>query len=100
MLVQWGERLFYPRNRVVKPLPPARLDARTRRKAAVIRGRIAATVSRRVPQVMVKVTGGGRGMAVIAAHFRYITKNGRLDVEDDREVVTNGKDSRSTVDSQ
>ena len=72
VLVQWGERLFYPRNRIVKPTPPARLDVLTQRKAAVIRSRIAATVSRRVSQVMVKVTGGGRGMAAIAAHFRYI----------------------------
>jgi hypothetical protein len=70
-----------------------RVDALTQRKAAVIRGRIAATVSRRVPQVMVKVTGGGRGMAAIAAHFRYISKNGRLDIEDDRGVVSNGKEA-------
>ena len=32
---------------------------------------------------MVKVTGGGRGMKAIAAHFRYISKNGRLDIEDE-----------------
>lgn len=92
VLVQWGERLFYPRNRIVKSVPPARLDALTQRKAAVIRSRIVATVSRRVPQVMVKVTGGGRGMAAIAAHFRYITKNGRLDIEDDRGVAGTGKE--------
>jgi len=93
VLVQWGERLFYPRNRIVKPLPTARLDALTQRKAAVIRGRIAATVSRRAPQVMVKVTGGGRGMGAIAAHFRYISKNGRLDIEDERGVESNGKEA-------
>jgi hypothetical protein len=29
---------------------------------------------------MVKVTGGGRGMKAIGAHFRYISKNGRLDI--------------------
>ena len=92
-LVQWGERLFYPRNRMVRPVPPARLDAFTRRKAAVIRGRIVATVSRRAPQVMVKVTGGGRGMAAIAAHFRYISKNGRLEMEDGRGVESTGKDA-------
>ncbi|HEY9105906.1 MAG TPA: hypothetical protein VIN58_04450 [Roseateles sp.] len=67
-----------------------------RRKAALIRRRIEATV-RRAPQVM--VTGGGRGMAAIAAHFRYISKNGRLDIEDDREVVRNGKEAvRDLVD--
>ncbi|MEO6277360.1 relaxase/mobilization nuclease domain-containing protein [Roseateles sp.] len=92
ILVQWGERLFYPSNRIVKTAPTPRLDALTRRKAAVIRKRIEAVV-RRVPQVMVKVTGGGRGMAAIAAHFRYISKNGRLNIEDDREVVRTGKEA-------
>jgi hypothetical protein len=89
---QWGERLFYPASRIVKPLPPPRLDAVTRRKASVIRQRIAATVVGRAPQVMVKVTGGGRGMAAIAAHFRYISKNGRLPIEDDRGVARGGKE--------
>ena len=28
--------------------------------------------------------GGGRGMKAIAAHFRYISKNGRLEIEDQR----------------
>jgi hypothetical protein len=93
VLVQWGERLFYPASRIVKPAPTPRLDTLTRRKAAVIRQRIEATVMRRAPQVMVKVTGGGRGMAAIAAHFRYISKNGRLDIEDDRGVVRDGKEA-------
>ena len=92
VLVQWGERLFYPSNRIVKSAPLPRLDALLRRKAAVIRKRIEATV-RRAPQVMVKVTGGGRGMVAIAAHFRYISKNGKLEIEDDREVVRTGKEA-------
>ena len=62
-------------------------------RAAAIRGRIEATVLRRAPQVMVKVTGGGRGMAAIAAHFRYISKNGRLPFEDDRGVIREGKEA-------
>ena len=93
VLVQWGERLFYPSNRIVSPNATPRLDTMTRRKAAVIRQRIQATVTRRAPQVMVKVTGGGRGMAAIAAHFRYISKNGRLAIEDDRGVVREGKEA-------
>ena len=48
---------------------------------------------RRAPQVMVKVTGGGRGMKAIAAHFRYISKNGRLDIEDERGETMRGKDT-------
>jgi len=91
VLVQWGERLFYPGNRIVRNPGTPRLDTLIRRKAAVIRGRIVATVRRRAPQVMVKVTGGGRGMAAIAAHFRYISKSGRLDIEDDRGEVRQGR---------
>ncbi len=83
--------VFYPANRMVRSPPTPRLDTMMRRKAAVIRQRIEATV-RRLPQVMVKVTGGGRGMGAIAAHFRDISKNGRLAIEDDREVVRTGKD--------
>jgi hypothetical protein len=92
VLVQWGDRLFYPGNRTVKDRSQPRLHGLSDRdRAAEIRARIAATVARRAPQVMVKVTGGGRGMKAIAAHFRYISKNGRLEMEDDRAQVTHGK---------
>ena len=70
ILIAWGDRLFYPGNRVVKTKPQPRLNGdATRLRAAAIRKRIEATVVRRAPQVMVKVTGGGRGMKAIAAHF-------------------------------
>ena len=42
---------------------------------------------------MVKVTGGGRGMKAIAAHLRYISKNGRLEIEDERGQTMRGKDA-------
>ena len=96
VLVQWGERLFYPRNRTGNAWTP-RLRGQSR--AAAIRSRIEATV-RRAPQVMVKVTGGGRGMGAIRAHFRYITKNGRLDIEDDRGAVEQGKDAVKEIERQ
>jgi Relaxase/Mobilisation nuclease domain len=97
VLIEWGERLFYPPNRIVKSHTP-RLHPVPDRSAA-IRSRIEATV-RRAPQVMVKVTGGGRGMVAIAAHFRYITKNGRLDIEDDRGVIERGKDAVREIERQ
>jgi hypothetical protein len=96
VLVQWGERLFYPGNRMVKAATP-RLHGQSRARA--IRTRIEATV-RRAPQVMVKVTGGGRGMAAIRAHFRYISKNGRLAIEDDRGVVERGRDALNQIERQ
>ncbi len=90
VLVTWGDRLFYPGNRMIKGSPTPKLTGDAlRRRADFIRARIAATV-RRAPQVMVKVTGGGRGMRAIAAHFRYISKNGKLDIEDDRGEVLKG----------
>ena len=94
VLIQWGDRLFYPGNRIVKTQPPPRLSAlAARQRAAAIRERIEATVVRRAPQVMVKVTGGGRGMKAIAAHLRYISKNGRLEMEDERGQTMRGKDA-------
>jgi hypothetical protein len=93
VLITWGDRLFYPGNRVVKTRPQPRLSGEAmRQRAAAIRKRIEATVVRRAPQVMVKVTGGGRGMKAIAAHFRYISKNGRLEIEDQRGETMRGKD--------
>ena len=94
VLIQWGDRLFYPGNRVVKVKPQPKLNAgAARQRAAAIRERIEATVVHRAPQVLVKVTGGGRGMKAIAAHFRYISKNGRLDIEDERGETMRGKDT-------
>jgi len=93
VLVQWGDRLFYPGNRMVKsPSEPMLAAHLLRQRANAIRARIQATIVRRAPQVMVKVTGGGRGMKAIAAHFKYISKNGRLEIEDDRGEVLRGKD--------
>jgi hypothetical protein len=94
VLIQWGDRLFYPGNRMVRTKPQPKLSSlAARQRAAAIRERIAATVVRRAPQVMVKVTGGGRGMKAIAAHLRYISKNGRLEIEDERGQTMRGKES-------
>lgn len=94
ILITWGDRLFYPGNRVVKTKPQPRFSGDAARlRAAAIRRRIEATVVRRAPQVMVKVTGGGRSMRAIAAHFRYISKNGRLEIEDQRGETMRGKDT-------
>ena len=99
MLVLWGERLFYPGNRIVKGPPPPRLGGSISQRAQGIGRRIRATVTSRAPQVMVKVTGGGRGMAAIAAHFRYISKLGQRTLEDDRGVEHEGKEAlRDLVD--
>jgi Xaa-Pro aminopeptidase len=54
VLIQWGDRLFYPGNRIVKSRPSPKLSAlAARQRAAAIRARIEATVVRRAPQVHV-----------------------------------------------
>jgi hypothetical protein len=93
ILITWGDRLVYPGNRAVRTRPQHRLSGdAARQRAAAIRKRIEATVVRRAPQVMVKVTGGCRGMMAIAAHFRYISKNGRLEIEGQRGETMRGED--------
>lgn len=46
VLVQWGDRLFYPGNRIVKPASEPRLSGFGRSRVAFIREQIAATVVR------------------------------------------------------
>jgi hypothetical protein len=94
ILIAWGDRLFYPGNRVVKVKPQPRPNGDAARlRAAAIRKRNEASMVRRAPQIMVKLTVGGRGMKAIAARFRYISKNGRLEIEDPRGETMRGKDS-------
>jgi hypothetical protein len=100
ILVQWGDRLFYPSNRIVRNPAPRLTGAALHERAVALRQRISSTVVRRAPQVMVKVTGGGRGMAAISAHFPYIAKGGRLPFEDDRGVVREGKEALRDVADQ
>jgi hypothetical protein len=42
------------------------------------------TVRGRIPEVMVKVTGGGQKVGAVAAHFSYISQHGELEIETDR----------------
>jgi hypothetical protein len=93
VLVQWGDRLFYGPSRVVHSRTPAVGGLAVQARANAVRRRIQAIVVRHAPQVMIKVTGGGRGMGAIAAHLRYISKSGRLPFEDDRGVVRDGPEA-------
>jgi hypothetical protein len=58
---------------------------RSSRKKAVtandVRRQLRGIVQKR-PQVMVRISGGGRGMLPIRAHLNYISRNGQLPMED------------------
>lgn len=51
---------------------------------------IARTV-RRVPEVMVKVSGGGKNAKTVQAHFKYIDRHGDLEIETDDGEKLKGK---------
>jgi hypothetical protein len=53
------------------------------------------TVRGRTPEVMVKVTGGGKMVGAVAAHFSYISQHGDLEIETDRgeRVTEDGQDA-------
>ena len=42
------------------------------------------TVRGRTPEVMVKVTGGGKKVGAVAAHLSYVSQHGDLEIETDR----------------
>lgn len=52
---------------------------------------IARTVGR-APEVMVKVSGGGKSRGASVAHLRYIDRNGELDVETDSGDILKGSE--------
>jgi len=55
------------------------------------RERLIATV-RRFPEVMVKISGGGKDMYGIKAHMDYISRNGLVELEDEQGFVHLGKE--------
>lgn len=99
ILLEWGSQLYYPRPRRTKagedpnlvPLFGSGAKALRAKSPAEIRSRIAATV-RRAPQVMVKITGGARGMKAMRAHFQYISKRGKLELVDETGRSATGRE--------
>lgn len=53
------------------------------------------TISR-TPEVMVKVTGGGTNPGSVAAHFAYISRKGKLEIETDEGERIAGTDAQRT----
>ncbi|MET3395802.1 hypothetical protein ABIC33_006479 [Variovorax sp. 1140] len=51
----------------------------------------------RAPEVMVKVSGGGRDMGGVEAHLRYIGRHGKLPVETDEGLVLQGRGAAKNV---
>lgn len=70
------------------------LSARESRRAILER------IARKSPEVMVKITGGGRCVSQIKAHMDYISRNGRVELEDEQGLTYLGtKDVRHVRDA-
>ncbi|KWF91488.1 DNA polymerase [Burkholderia cepacia] len=93
MLVNWGDRLFQDPFRHARA---SRLSsAGIRDSAARVRAQLARTL-RRTPEVMVKITNkaaSAQGMGAVRRHLRYISRNGRIELEDQNGDRIAGKDA-------
>ncbi|WP_199542624.1 relaxase/mobilization nuclease domain-containing protein [Paraburkholderia kururiensis] len=82
MLVNWGDRLFQEPFRHARA--PRLSRAGLREGAARMREQLTRTL-RRTPEVMVKITNkasSAQGMGAVRRHLRYISRNGRVELED------------------
>jgi hypothetical protein len=93
VLAIWGERLFYPKvMRYGAPGKDVRVGRTRIASSENVRAKLRLLV-RRAPEVMVKVTGGGRGMGAIKAHMVYISRRGELEMEDEMGGKVQGRDA-------
>jgi hypothetical protein len=94
VLLEWGTPLLWPRAKGGDSGPGGKLvlPGGGVPSPAAVRSRIQDVVQH-VPQVVVKLTGGGRGMKAISSHLRYITKSGELALMDERGEVFDGPDA-------
>lgn len=94
VLLRWGRELFYPHARKARPGSDGALpwlSSGVHVTAGTIRDRIRGVV-RGAPQVVVKITGGGRGMRAIVRHLNYITRRCELPLTDEDGREHRGRD--------
>ncbi|MBB2932017.1 hypothetical protein FHX59_006491 [Paraburkholderia silvatlantica] len=80
--MNWGDRLFQEPLRHARAARLSHVGIRD--EAARMRAQIARTL-RRTPEVMVKITNkaaSAQGMGAVRRHLRYISRNGRVELED------------------
>ena len=101
LLLEWGSRLFFKMPAKGKHLKKAPSFGGGGMTVGEVRNRVRQVVNPRAKQVVVKITGGGKGMAPIAAHFRYIGRQGKpevggrgksLEIEDQDGNILSGRD--------
>lgn len=108
-LHEWGSRLFWGKVKGKSGEDTALLAQAMlamRPSPAEIRSQIRAVVTPGGKQVMVKITGGGKGMGAIKAHMRYISRLGKeeaggngktIELEDERGNIIKGKEGLANL---
>lgn len=99
-LKEWDEKYHFKplRGRKAKltitgvRIPSSPPQPRRTSGAAGARSRLNGIV-RKVPEVMVKVSGGGKGMRAIKAHMDYISRNGDVALENENGEIIAGKEA-------
>ena len=103
-LVDLGNRVFNGgpvKKRIRKGMTGLRLVPRKsgptdavspRMDAAAVRRKIGSIV-KRTPQVMVRISGGGKGIRHVKAHLDYISRNGKIALEDQNGESVEGRDA-------
>lgn len=99
-LKEWDEKYHFKPHRGRKAkltitgvrVPTSAQQPRRTSSAAGARSRINGIV-RKVPEVMVKVSGGGTGMRAIKAHMDYISRNGDVALENENGEIIAGKEA-------
>jgi hypothetical protein len=105
-LQEWGNRVFNGgpvKKRIRKGMTGLRLLAPQaagagagRMDAAEVRRRVNSLVKRR-PQVLVRISGGGKSIRHIKAHLDYISRNGQIPLEDQNGDKLYGKEDVGAI---
>jgi len=102
ILKDWGEALEPPKikGRKGKNIRGGKTNNSSSKQKTSGGGGGRAKLERTVnnaPEVMVKISGGGKNMKHIQAHMDYISRNGDIEVEDENGHTHNGKDEVNEI---
>jgi hypothetical protein len=94
VLYEWGERWDWA-NRGSSPTPKQESIRIVLPKTGGGRDVRAAinSIIRKTPQAIVKISGSGKGARAIVAHIKYISRQGKVEVEDEQGNRFEGKEA-------
>jgi len=95
ILKDWGDRLDwgYAYGRKCRNIRHGSVEmARPVRVSRPMAGLKIALTVKKAPEVMVKISGGGKNMRQIKAHMDYISRNGTVELEDENGQTYMGKE--------